>query len=193
MIRATPPRKPTPLLLTAAVLACALLLPAAALASEGSLQLIPDMPLEGLADALGAPYGFRLVNLILLFVLLVAPVNRLVFQPLFRVLDARDEKISGTRARAQKLERDAEAILQRYETSVRETREEAERERRGLLEQVRAESQRTTAEVRAEAEGMLGRARTDVAAALDEARASLRGEAQALARQAASQVLGRAL
>lgn len=195
MIRVTPPRKPQPSRLAPACLAAAglLLAPALARAAEGGLQLIPDIPFAGIAEAIGAPYGFRLVWLMVLFVVLIGPVHQLVFKPLFRVLDAREEKIDGTRARARKLEADAQKILQRYETSVRDTRDEAERERRTLIEQVRAQSQRQAAEARSEAEGVLARARDDVSSALEEARASLRAESRDLARQAASQVLGRAL
>lgn len=177
MIRATPPRR-TRLAPLAPALAL-LLVPVLAHAAEEGLVLVPRLDL--------------LAALIVLFVLLIVPVNQLLFKPLFRVLDAREEKIEGTRARARKLEADAETILQRYEASVRDARDEAERERRALLEEVRAESQRQTAEARSEAEGVLTRARGDVSAALEEARATLRDGSRDLARQAASQVLGRAL
>jgi F0F1-type ATP synthase membrane subunit b/b' len=76
---------------------------------------------------------------------------------------------------------------------VRETREEGERNRRSLLTEVRAEVQREIAAARRDAEGRLDTARGEIAASLESARASLRGQAQELASQAASQVLGRAL
>lgn len=172
---------------------CVALLPAAAMASEGGLQILPELPHRGVAEALGMPYGFKWVGLMALFALLVVPVQQLVFKPLFRALDARAERIDGTRARARRLEEEAERILQRYEASVRATREESERARRGRLEEARAASQRAAAEARAEAERRIAEARAELASSLDEARAALRAEAEGLARQAASQVLGRAL
>lgn len=188
-------QQPRPLVRPAAVsaAACAVLLSTAARAAEEGLQLMPDLPFASVAKSIGAPYGYELVGLIALFVLLVAPANRLVFQPLFRVLDAREERIGGTRARARRLEEQAEAVLGRYEAALGETRAEAERERRSRLEQARAESQRASAEARGEAEGRIAQARVEVAASLEEARAALRSEAEGLARQVASQVLGRAL
>ena len=42
-----------------------------------------------------------------LFAALIVPVNRLLFQPIFRVLDERDASIAGTRARAERLEHEA--------------------------------------------------------------------------------------
>jgi len=163
----------------ALVLGLAVALPVAASAAEGGLVLTPEPAL--------------LVALILLFVLLVAPVNALVFKPLLRVLDEREERIAGTRARAAKLEGDASELLARYERSVADTREESERARRALLEEVRAEAQRETAAARGEAESRIEQARREVADSLEGARATLRAEARELARQAAAQVLGRAL
>ncbi len=157
----------------------ALLAPGLAAAAEGGLVLVPDPRL--------------LLALIALFVLLIAPANALVFKPLLRVLDERDARIAGTRTKAERLEQAAAALLARYEQAVRETREEGERGRRALLTDVRAEVQREISAARREAEGRLERARGEIAASLESARGTLRGQAQDLARQAASQVLGRAL
>jgi F-type H+-transporting ATPase subunit b len=162
--------------------ACAavLIAPHAALAEEGhGLVLVPELS--------------RILPLIALFALLIAPANALVLKPLLRVLDERDARIGGTRARAERLEQDAAEVLARYERAVRETREDSERTRRALLTEVRSEVQREIAAARNEAEGRLDGARAEITASLESARGALRGEAQDLARQAASQVLGRAL
>lgn len=148
-------------------------------ASEGGLVLVPRL------DLLGA--------LLLLFVLLVIPVNQLLFAPLLRVLDEREDRIGGTRRKAERLEREAATVLERYQGSVREVREEAELARRALLEEVRADVQRETAAARRDAESRIESARAELAGSLDEARASLRAQATQLAREAASRVLGRAL
>jgi F0F1-type ATP synthase membrane subunit b/b' len=159
--------------------AVGLLAPAPALAAEGNLVLIPTV------EMLGA--------LIALFVILIFPVHRLLFRPIFAVLDARDEKIAGTRARAEKIAAEAEEVLARYESSVREAREQAERERKERLAEARSESAEQCAAARAEAEREIERAREQIGAGLAEARASLRPRAELLAREAAARVLGRAL
>jgi F-type H+-transporting ATPase subunit b len=148
-------------------------------AAEHGLVLVPEPRL--------------LVALIAFFVLLIAPVNALVLKPLLRVLDERDARTAGTRTKAERLEQEAAAVLARYEQAVRETREEGERGRRALLTEVRAETQREIAAARRDAEGQLETARGEIATSLTSARSSLRGQAQELASQAASQVLGRAL
>ena len=178
-----------------AAIAVALIVPGVAAAAEHGLQILPDLPpfLSALAKAIGAPIGWGLVLLLVLFPLLLAPTSALVLKPLLRVLDERDARTAGTRTKAERLEQQAAAILARYEQAVRDTREEGERGRRSLLTEVRAEAQHEIAAARRDAEQRLERARTEIAAALESARAALRGQAQDLARQAASQVLGRAL
>ena len=171
---------PAVVCLTIAWVAAALFAPAAAFAEEGhGLVLMPELG--------------RIAPLILLFVVLIPFSNALVLKPLLRVLDERDSRIAGTRAKAERLEQDAEEILARYERAVRETRDESERARRTLLTEVRGEAQREIASARSDAESRLTGARSEITASLELARGSLRGQAQDLARQAASQVLGRAL
>lgn len=155
-----------------------LALPLAARA-EGSLELAPDLGM--------------LVGLIVLFALLVFPVDHFIFRPIFRVLDERRERIAGTRARAEQLEREAEQAFERCESSVRSVRGEAEQERRSLLEDARAEALGATAEARSRVEGEIEAARAEITTSLDAARGVLRSESLELARQAASRVLGRAL
>jgi F0F1-type ATP synthase membrane subunit b/b' len=171
---------PVAVCLTVAWVAAALFAPTAAFAEEGhGLVLVPELG--------------RIAPLILLFVMLIPFSNALVLKPLLRVLDERDSRIGGTRARAERLERDADEILARYERAVHETRDESERARRTQLTEVRSEAQREIASARSDAEGRLAGARGEIAASLESARGSLRGQAEDLARQAASQVLGRAL
>lgn len=153
--------------------------PIAASASEGGLVLVPEPGL--------------LLTLIAFFVVLIFPVNALLFKPLLRVLDERDARITGTRAKAAKLQGNAAELLAQYERQVAETKEASEQERRGLLEEVRAEAQRETAAARSEGESRIEQARREVAESLDGARDILRAQSQELAREAAAQVLGRAV
>ena len=154
-------------------------LPAAAHASSGELVLVPDLRM--------------MLTLIALFLLLIAPMHRLIFKPLLRVLEEREERTAGTRARAARIEEEAKEVLARYEREVAQTREEAERQRRATLEQVRGESQGLTGAARGAAEQSQAAARRELAEALDGARHVLRDRTQELAREAASRVLGRSL
>ncbi len=155
------------------------LLAAPASAAGGALELVPD-PLMVLV-------------LVALFLVLILPVNVLLFKPIFRVLDERDSQLEGTRRRAARLQEEAEAVLNRYEDSVRTVREEAEQQRRTRLEEARTEGASTTGSARSQAESEVERARRAISSSLEAARTTLRAEAEDLARQVAARVLGRSL
>jgi F0F1-type ATP synthase membrane subunit b/b' len=178
--------------------ALALLIVAAtrpASASE-SLNLIPDYALFGLIklglipdeSGLGA-----LWIMLIAFTALVVPLNALIFQPIFRTLDARAERIQGARTRSEHLQREADSILQRYESAVRQTRGEAEAARQVEIARAREEQVELTSQAKQEAERQLDGARSDLLQSLESARSNLRASADELARAAAEQVLGRAL
>jgi F-type H+-transporting ATPase subunit b len=155
------------------------LLAGEALASEGDLVLFPDPVMLGL--------------LVALFLVLVYPVNTLIFKPIFRVLDERDAKIAGTREKAENLFAEADEVLARYEGSVRDVRAEAESARKQVLAAARGDGGSRTAEARSEAEREVAGARDEIASALDAARGELRAQTEGLAREVAARALGRPL
>jgi F-type H+-transporting ATPase subunit b len=157
-----------------------LLFASEAFASEGGLAIFPDW------------FGM-LPLLVILFAVLIFPVNALILKPIFRVLDAREEKITGTRQHADRLTSEADEVLQRYEQTVREVRQDAEQDRKQTLERARTEGAATTADVRGESKREVARAREEVAAALDEAREELRVRSEGLAKEVAARALGRVL
>jgi F-type H+-transporting ATPase subunit b len=139
------------------------------------------------------PEPAELVPLIVLFILLVPLLNHLLFKPVFRILDAREERIDGARKRAAKLEQDAAAVMERYRSAVATARAEAEEGRKATLDAARHAHAERVARERHEAEGRMEAAKREIDAALVGARASLRGEIEGLARDAASRILGRAV
>ena len=156
-----------------------LLLAASATASEGQLVLVPDPILLPL--------------MILLFAAMVIPVNMLLFKPIFRVLEDRDEKINGTLKRAERLGVEAEETLARYNSAVREVREEVDAARKQSFSEARDFGTEKTNQARGAAESEIERARNEVQGILEEVRATLRSQAEELAGQAAERVLGRPL
>jgi len=134
-----------------------------------------------------------LVVLLVLFTLLVPVLNALLFRPILRVLDEREQRIDGARRRADDLSRQAERTLQQYETAVREARASAEAERKQSLEHAQRQQAGVVADERSKAEQTLERTRSEVGSALDGARTELQSQARELAREVATRVLGRAL
>lgn len=172
-----------------ATLAYAFALPATA-AEE--LVLIPDAGFLGLLPGLGEGLGTLWIMLIG-FVVLIFPLNALMFQPIFRALDERAERIQGARDRSTQLQSEADAVLDRYETAIREARRESESQRQGQLATAREEQAVLTTQARSDAEQELERARGELNQSLEEARATLRGSAEDLATAAAERILGRSL
>ena len=70
------------------------------------------------------PTPAKLLPLILLFVLMIVPVNRLIIQPMLSVLDERDARIAGARQRAAELEK--RAILEALRHTDGDKRKAAE-------------------------------------------------------------------
>jgi len=170
------------LTLHARLLALTLFVAGDAMASEGSIVLLPTKE--------SAPL---LISLLVFFILLIWPVNKLLLKPLLGVIDAREDRIVGTRARAEKLAAVADKVLERYESSIREAHEEAQRDRKQALAVARSQSTSQTAEARAGAEQEIEAARAQITGELTQARSTLRTQAEQLATEAASKVLGRNL
>jgi F-type H+-transporting ATPase subunit b len=173
--------------IVSAALLLAVAVAAPAHAAEGGLQIFPDL-------FLGVnPLESRYVQLMVLFVLLIFPVNALVLKPLLGVLDERSARIEGTKKRAGEIGAQAEAVFGRYSEAIEQARKQAEELRKGALEGARGDQARILAEARSAAEREVSAARSSVAGALEGARTTLRAQSDALAREAAARVLGRTL
>jgi F-type H+-transporting ATPase subunit b len=174
-----------------AALLLVIALAAPAQAAEDTLEIFPDI-VPVLLDPLRWPQT-HFFQLIVLFVLLIFPVNQLVLKPLLGVLDDRSARIEGARKRAGEVGAEAETVLGRYRAAVEQARKQAEELRKSTLESARGDQVRILAEARSVAEREVTTARSGVAGAIAGARATLRGQSEALAREAAASVLGRPL
>lgn len=159
-----------------ALLVCLVAAPAHA---SDSLELMPDFVVTGI--------------LLVAFILLIGPLNALIFRPLLKVMDAREDRIAGARARAGHVEGQASETLERYEEAILGAREEAVTHRRQQLGAARADLLQTTRSAKEEAERELSQAREELDASIGDARESLRASAQELAKISAERVLGRSL
>jgi F-type H+-transporting ATPase subunit b len=133
------------------------------------------------------------VVLLVAFIAIILPLNNLIFKPLIKVMEEREERIDGARSRAVQVQAQAQQAIERYEESIRVAHDEANAERRRRIDTARGEQASVTQRARAEADREIGRAREELQASLGEARASLRGGAEDLATLAAERILGRSL
>lgn len=147
--------------------------------AAGKLVLMPDWP--------------TLVILLVFFVLLIFPLNSMIFRPLFRVLDDRESKIGGATSDAQELVAKSSELMDQYRGKIREARDDAEVRRRQQLESARAEQASITGDAKAEAESEIGRAREEIGESLAEARVTIEAASREVASVAAERILGRSL
>lgn len=166
----------------ARALAAGILVTLAALPVHASeqLELMPDF-----AETLPA--------LLVAFVVVTLLLDPLIFQPLLKVMDEREERIEGARRRADQVQEQAEEALNRYEDSIRAAYDQAAVERRRRTDTAREELARLTSQAKHEAEHEADRAREELSASVEEARDSLREGASDLATLAAERILGRSL
>lgn len=160
------------------LLAFCLLAPSSAQAAD-KLVLVPDVP--------------TLVGLVLFFIGLVVVTNALIFKPIFQALDDRTQRVEGARQRAEELDHESDALLQRYESSLREVRAEAESKRKNKLGHAREQQLGMAEEARTHAEEKIEQARAQLQAALLSAREGLQESSREIARAVAARVIGREL
>ncbi len=144
----------------------------------GGLEIFPDK---------------RIVVQLLLFTALIIPIHRFLFAPIMRVLEERKQQIDGARESAEAMQGEADAVYGKYRETLRSERERVETERRDRIDNARDERVKASEAARAQAEDRISAARSEIAITLEEARGQLRAEADVLAREAASRILGREL
>ncbi|MBX3186229.1 MAG: H(+)-transporting ATPase [Labilithrix sp.] len=124
--------------------------------------------------------------LVLLFVLKPA-----LFDPMMKLFEERERRIEGTIADAKREDEKSAKALAKYEAIVGKARQEGATERDAIRAQGMKREAEVMAKVRAETSATLDAGRKSIGDAADAARKQLETEAQVLARQMATRVLGR--
>ena len=139
-----------------------------------SIQLVPDG---------------TLVLHIAIIIAMVFTLNQLLFKPINRILDERENRTRGRSGEALDILQCVRESLSRYENSLRQARAESYR----LLEQQQSEAsgerQRRVLAVRKELEERIEEQKREIRAQADDARITLEGEARRAAATISSQVL----
>ncbi len=159
-----------------AAILCAL--PGVANAAEG-LNLSPNIPL--------------LVGNLVLFALLIWPVNRLLISPLVGILQEREARTTGSTDEADTLLADAARERGQLEARRLEARRQASDRRAAILTEGKAAEQQVVDAARADAAASVAEVRGAIEGELAQARETLRDDARALAEEAAARILGRSL
>ena len=127
------------------------------------------------------------------FLILMAVLNALLFKPLRAALQTRRETIEGSKAKVQDIDEQVQAQIARYEAQLQEARQQGGQERSALRKTGQEEEVRILGEANRSAAEKLQAITAQIQEEADSARQALRNETDALAKEIAGKVLGRAV
>lgn len=127
------------------------------------------------------------------FVILIAVLNFVMFRPMRNILSQRKETITGSHDRASELEAQIDEKMARYEEKLQEAKLQGNQEKNQLRQAAAGEEAKILGEARDEATVRLQKVKDQVAGEADAAGKSLKAEAETLASDIATKILGRAL
>lgn len=123
------------------------------------------------------------------FLVTLWALNRLLFRPLWAVLDERKERIEGPRSQAEALREEARRLAEDCEGRVREARRQGFELGESLRRESLKQRQERLQQARAEAEKRVAEVRQAVSRDLEAARGTLRRNAEEVARLIALRIL----
>lgn len=147
-------------------------------------------PLLALAD-INVDLDLTFVAQLLLFVTFIIVLKPLLFDPLLRVFEAREQRTEGARQSAREMDEQAAELILRYEKELEVVRRDAAEDRDRLREETQRLEARILAEARADATRIIEEGKAKIATEVLELRRELEAQRPQLAAEIASKVLGR--
>jgi len=127
------------------------------------------------------------------FVVLMVALNFILYKPLRGMLQKRKESIDGSHQRAKDLAVQVEEKMAAYQAKLQEAKMAAAKEKAVMKEEAVAKETEILAAARQSATGTLETMKEKVSGEAEEARKALRSDAETLASDIASKLLGRSL
>lgn len=127
------------------------------------------------------------------FMVLLVILNKLLYRPLLGILEQRRATIDGSHEKAQSLQSEIEEKMARYQQQLNDAKADASLERGKVKQAAQVEETAILGEAQKRATVRLQAIKDQVAGEADEAGKTLKAEAESLAGQIATKVLGRDL
>ena len=144
--------------------------------AENSIQLVPD--------------GTLILHVIIIL-LMVWILNKTLYKPINRILEAREKRTRGRMSEAQEILTDVSEKVSNYERQLRQTRAEgyalAEQERTAAMQ----ERQGKLNEMRQQLSESIAQEKQTIQTQVEEARVTLDSESRRIAREISERVLDR--
>ncbi len=125
----------------------------------------------------------------LIFLITLFGMNRLLFAPLARTLEARRAKTTDVFDRAGSNEDHYRALVDQYEEKIKAQKQAGYRQAETLREEALKERQAMIAEARATAEELTRDAKSRIQSEMESARENLRGEVEEIAALISSRIV----
>ena len=133
--------------------------------------------------------GLQFVNFIILLIIL----NKMLYKPLSNIIAERKQAIDGSHEHAKSLEADIEDKMQRYQEQLNEAKKAANEERNKLKKTATEEETKILSDAQGKATARLQAIKAQVGKEAAAASKTLKSDAESLAGQIATKVLGREL
>jgi F-type H+-transporting ATPase subunit b len=134
---------------------------------------------------------FSVVWQILLFLGLWLIVSKVLFRPYMALLEEREQRTTGADDSAYHLEHEAERLRAQYEDAIANATAAGNATKEAIVQQARQQREALLSSAREEAAGILERVRQEVQRQLAQERELAIREAEAVAHDMASKILGR--
>lgn len=128
---------------------------------------------------------------IVLFLGLWLIVSKVLFRPYMALLEEREQKTTGADDSAYQLEHEAERLRAQYEEAITNAAATGNATKEAIVQQARQQREELLSSAREEAAGILERVRQEVQSQLSQERELTIREADAVAHDMVSKILGR--
>ena len=128
-----------------------------------------------------------------IFLLVLWFLNKVLFKPILRILQGREEKIEGSLSEADGTDKKAEKTLEQYNEKFRQAKKEALELKRKLILEGTEKKEAAIDKARKEAQGFLEEMRRNIAEEAKQTQKTLHQQVDAIGQIMAQKALGRSL
>lgn len=134
-----------------------------------------------------------LVIHLIFFLIMLVVLNQLLIQPILKVMDEREGRITRNQDAAHKAAHGADELIAKYDAQVQATRREAKAEGEKMRKAADAEVEKLIVAARTQSGDLVAEIREKIAADYKAAQTDLRASAQSLGQSIAARLLGRSI
>lgn len=130
---------------------------------------------------------FQIIN----FIILIFVLDFILFKPILRMREQREELISGTEEECKQREEETERIIEEYNRKIKEAKLNGRMKKEQLREEGLVREKAILKKVREETASVLKDTQGQIEKEMNKTRESLKSQVQLLASQVAETILGR--